>query len=387
MTGGSSSTWAEFDRYRTVGATATEMLVARRRRALEGAGRRAAAPRTASSPTATRSAQLRRARRGGRGSCRRRTSVEAEGPEGLEAHRHADAPARHAREDHRQGAVRHRRAVPGLRTALVARPPAFGAKVRLRRRRGANGAGRRERGAGADAASRWSPTHFWAAKAGRDALDGRVATPEGDAGADTDKLRADYRALGKEDRARAVAEKGDVDGGLTRRAEALRRPSTSVPYLAHAPMEPLNCTVKIDGDRCEIWTGTQFQTVDQSGGGEARRRRRRTRSRSTPRSSAAASGGAPTRASDFVAEAVHVAKAAGVPVKVVWTREDDMRGGYYRPRTCTGCGSALDDDGQAGRVGARRRRPVDPRGHAVRGDDQERHRRDLGRGRSPTRRT
>jgi isoquinoline 1-oxidoreductase beta subunit len=95
-------------------------------------------------------------------------------------------------------------------------------------------------------------------------------------------------------------------------------------------MEPMNATVKIDGDRCEIWTGTQFQTNDQAaaakiagvpvdhvsihtmflGGGFGRR--------ATP-------------TSDFVSEAVHVARAAGVPVKVVWTREDDMHGGYYRP--------------------------------------------------------
>ena len=103
-----------------------------------------------------------------------------------------------------------------------------------------------------------------------------------------------------------------------------------VPYLAHAPMEPLNCTVKLEGGRCEIWTGTQFQTMDQMsaakiagvpqenvvihtqflGGGFGRR--------ATP-------------SSDFVSEAVHVAKAAGVPVKTVWTREDDIQGGYYRP--------------------------------------------------------
>jgi isoquinoline 1-oxidoreductase subunit beta len=102
------------------------------------------------------------------------------------------------------------------------------------------------------------------------------------------------------------------------------------PYLAHATMEPLNCTVRIGTDTCDVWTGTQFQTLDQKvaaeitglkpeqvqihtqflGGGFGRR--------ATP-------------TSDFVREAVHVAKAAGVPVKTVWTREDDMRGGYYRP--------------------------------------------------------
>jgi isoquinoline 1-oxidoreductase beta subunit len=103
-----------------------------------------------------------------------------------------------------------------------------------------------------------------------------------------------------------------------------------VPYLAHAPMEPLNCTVRIANGKCEIWTGTQFQTGDQElaasitglkpaqvevhtmflGGGFGRR-------------------GTPL--ADWVSEAVHVAKAMGTPVKTVWTREDDIRGGYYRP--------------------------------------------------------
>ena len=89
-----------------------------------------------------------------------------------------------------------------------------------------------------------------------------------------------------------------------------------VPFLAHAPMEPLNCAVRIGPDRCEIWTGTQFQTVDQAaaakvaglapeqvtihttflGGGFGRR--------ANP-------------AADFVTEAVHVAKASGLPY-VYW---------------------------------------------------------------------
>ena len=103
-----------------------------------------------------------------------------------------------------------------------------------------------------------------------------------------------------------------------------------VPYLAHAMMEPLNCVVDLRADSCEIWTGTQFETVDRAnaakvaglppekvqihttllGGGFGRR--------ANP-------------ASDFVVEAVHVAKVAKAPVKVVWTREDDLKGGWYRP--------------------------------------------------------
>ena len=102
------------------------------------------------------------------------------------------------------------------------------------------------------------------------------------------------------------------------------------PYLAHAPMEPMNCTVKLDSDHCEIWVGTQLPGIDQAaaakilgfnpdqvtvntvflGGGFGRR--------ATP-------------SSDFVVEAVHIAKASGQFIKMVWTREDDMKSGYYRP--------------------------------------------------------
>src|SRR5262249_31200662 len=116
------------------------------------------------------------------------------------------------------------------------------------------------------------------------------------------------------------------------------------PYLAHATMEPLNCTVKIDGDQVEIWTGTQMQTLEQMvaakivgttpdkvqihtpflGRGFGRR-------------------GTPT--SDFVSEAVIVAKAAGVPVKTVWTREDDIHGGYYRPAYVHRVRVGVDGDG------------------------------------------
>src|ERR1700730_15765777 len=109
-------------------------------------------------------------------------------------------------------------------------------------------------------------------------------------------------------------------------------------------MEPLNCTVKITADSCEIWAGTQFQTIDNMvatqitglkpeqitihttflGGGFGRR--------ATP-------------TSDFVSEALHVAKAANAPVKTVWTREDDVRGGYYRSSYVHRARIAISADG------------------------------------------
>jgi isoquinoline 1-oxidoreductase beta subunit len=232
-------------------------------------------------------------------------------------------------------------ALPGLRTAVVLRPPAFGAKLV------------RFDGAAAlkvPGVEKVVPTedgvavvarHFWAAKLGRDALVAEWRAPEG-GGASTDALLADYRKRAQGPGV-TVASAGDAASTIASATTKLVA-EYEVPYLAHAPMEPLNCTARIDGDRCEIWTGTQFQTMDQKvaagivgttidkvqlhttflGGGFGRR--------ANPRS-------------DFVAEAVTVAKAAGVPVKVVWTREDDIRGGYYRPAYVHRVEVALDAKG------------------------------------------
>jgi isoquinoline 1-oxidoreductase beta subunit len=223
----------------------------------------------------------------------------------------------------------------------VARPPAFGGKV------GKYDASDALKIAGVE---KVVPTangvaviakHFWAAKLGRDALKVEWIAPEG-GGIDTAKQMAEFRATAKKP-GTIVTERGKVDTALPG-AKTKLVAEYEVPYLAHAAMEPLNCTVKIDGDRCEIWTGTQFQTVDQMvaakilgispdkvtvhttflGGGFGRR--------ANP-------------VADFVAEAVIVAKASGVPVKVVWTREDDMRGGYYRPSYVHRIQTGLDDKG------------------------------------------
>ena len=124
----------------------------------------------------------------------------------------------------------------------------------------------------------------------------------------------------------------------------------ALPYLAHAPMEPLNATIDFRESRAEVWTGTQFQTMDRAaiagvlglkteqvnlhttylGGGFGRR--------ATP-------------SSDWTVEAAHVAKAAraaGIagPVKTVWTREDDLVGGYYRPMFHHRLAGGLDAQGR-----------------------------------------
>ncbi|HZJ63474.1 MAG TPA: molybdopterin cofactor-binding domain-containing protein, partial [Kofleriaceae bacterium] len=111
------------------------------------------------------------------------------------------------------------------------------------------------------------------------------------------------------------------------------------------PMEPLNCTVEIGKDGCDIYTGTQFQTMDQgTAAAILGLKPEQVRIHTT-----FLGGGFGRRAnpvSDFVAEAVIVAKATGVPVKVVWTREDDIHGGYYRPSYAHRIRTGLDEHGK-----------------------------------------
>ena len=217
--------------------------------------------------------------------------------------------------------------IPGMFTAVVARAPVFGGKVvsfnaeQARKVPGVKDVVQVPSGIAVVA------NGFWPAKLGREKLeikwdDGANATLS------TIAMREQFAKLAQSPG--LVAKKvGDAAKALAGASKTITA-EFEVPYLAHATMEPLNCVVDLRADSCEIWTGTQFQTGDAAaaaaiaglkpaqvkihttflGGGFGRR--------ANP-------------ANDFVAEAVHVAKAAKVPVKVVWTREDDMHGGYYRP--------------------------------------------------------
>jgi isoquinoline 1-oxidoreductase beta subunit len=168
--------------------------------------------------------------------------------------------------------------------------------------------------------------HYWAAKLGRDAL--HVEWDLGpNAGLDSEQLLEEFRKLAATP-GLPVSEAGDTQAALAKATKTLDV-EYSVPYLAHAPMEPLNCTVSITQDKCEIWTGTQFQTLDQMIAGKITG----LKPEQVEIHTEFLGGGFGRRAnptSDFVAEAVQVAKAAGGPVKTVWAREDDIRGGYYR---------------------------------------------------------
>ncbi|HUQ07440.1 MAG TPA: xanthine dehydrogenase family protein molybdopterin-binding subunit [Kofleriaceae bacterium] len=325
MTGGSSSTNGEFDRYRTVGATAKVLLL----QAAAARWKTKPAKLTATngvitfgSKTLTYGAVAEAAMK-----LPQPTAVKLKAPKewkliGTQVRR-LDTPEKITGKAEFGIDV----SFPGLRTAVVLRPPAFGATLTKFDGSKALAVPGVEQVVQTANGVAVVATNFWAAKQGRAAVQAEWSTPEG-GGINTDKLMAEFHELSKTEGAK-VTDTGKVKeavDGAARRVEA----SYEVPYLAHAPMEPLNCTVKIDGDRCEIWTGTQFQTVDQMVAAQILG--------TTPDKVAIHTtflgGGFGRRAnpvSDFVSEAVIVAKAAGVPVKVVWTREDDVRGGYYRP--------------------------------------------------------
>jgi isoquinoline 1-oxidoreductase subunit beta len=184
-------------------------------------------------------------------------------------------------------------------------------------------------------------TDYWPAKTGRDALE--VVWDEGtNAAISTEGMRRQYADLAKTPG--TVAKKaGDPDQALAKAAKQLSA-EYEVPYLAHATMEPLNCVVDLRPDRCEIWTGTQFQSLDR----EAAARAAGLKPEQVNIHTMLLGGGFGRRAnpaSDFVVEAVYVAKTMKKPVKVIWTREDDTQGGYYRPMWYDRISAGLDAKG------------------------------------------
>ena len=232
--------------------------------------------------------------------------------------------------------------VPGMLIAVVAHSPVFGGKVKRYNADKAKAVSGVRNVIQVDSGIAVIADHFWQAHEGRDLLE--IQWEEGDlAKLSTPKMREEYAALARKPGTLAK-KKGSAEQAMDKAAKRLEA-EYEVPYLAHATMEPLNCLVDARQDICEIWTGTQFQTADRNaaakilglkpdqvklhtmllGGGFGRR--------ANP-------------ASDFVSEAAHVAKAVRKPVKVIWTREDDMHGGYYRPMWYDRISAGLDGEGK-----------------------------------------
>jgi len=187
-------------------------------------------------------------------------------------------------------------------------------------------------------------TNFWSAKKGRDVLE--VSWDPGpNAGVSTESLRKQFLDLAKTP---GLSAKKAENPQAIKGAEKTIVAEYEVPFLAHAPMEPLNCTVEVKGENAEIWVGSQFQTVDQGAAAKVLG----VKPEQVKLNTMLAGGGFGRRAnpaSDYIKEAVEIAARAKVPVKTIWTREDDIRGGYYRPMMVHRVEVGLD--GQGGIVG------------------------------------
>ncbi|MGA2213337.1 MAG: xanthine dehydrogenase family protein molybdopterin-binding subunit [Bryobacteraceae bacterium] len=228
---------------------------------------------------------------------------------------------------------------PGMVYAVVARCPVFGGKVasfddtKTKSVPGVSQVVRIPSGIAIIADNTWS------------AMEGRRALQlQFDEGKNANLNSAGIRQLfvNLAEKPGAVARNnGDVNaalGGAAKKLDAIYE----VPYMSHSPMEPMNCTADVRADSCELWVSTQIQTEAMAatakitglhpdqiqihtmflGGGFGRR-----------------------GAGDFVAEAVEISKAIGKPVKLTWSREDDMQHDLYRPASYTKFSGALDKDG------------------------------------------
>ncbi|MDF0542733.1 molybdopterin-dependent oxidoreductase [Sphingobium sp. H39-3-25] len=235
--------------------------------------------------------------------------------------------------------------VPGMLIATVARAPSRDAKLRR------YDAGKASTVPGVQAVVDIPngvaviADGYWAALSGRNLLELEWDEPAPGRSSSAGLL-ADYQRLARTP-GPVAAERGQIArGGGTVAAEY------AVPYLAHAPMEPLNCTIGTSRDGCDVWVGTQYQSLDRKqvarilgysetavrihtlymGGGFGRR-------------------ASPTE--DVVVETAEIVKAAsalggdvaGRPIKNMWAREDDIQGGYYRPMAHNRLEAVLGEDG------------------------------------------
>ena len=180
---------------------------------------------------------------------------------------------------------------------------------------------------------------YWHAVQGRRALE--IEWDEGEAATlGSDGIRAEFARLAEQ--AGVEARKtGDAEAALaaaTQRVEAVYE----VPFLHHATMEPMNCTAHVRPNGCDVWAPTQNQTRAQEVAAELTGLSKdRVRVHTT-----FLGGGFGRRLEpDFVAEAVRVSQAVGAPVKVIWSREDDVQHGFYRPATYNKFTAGLDAAG------------------------------------------
>ena len=229
--------------------------------------------------------------------------------------------------------------VPGMLIASIERCPVFGGEVKsfdataTRRIKGVSHVVKVSNGIAVVADS------FWAALQGRKAL--KVTWDEGALAQLTSaQISSGYALAAKQpgQEARKDGDAGKVLAASGRVVEAVYE----VPFLEHACMEPMNATAHVRKDSCEIWASTQNPGGTQQTG--ARLTGLPTQ-KVTVNTTFLGGGFGRRGEQDFITDAVETSKAVGGPVKVIWTREDDIQHGFYRPATYNVFKAALDDKG------------------------------------------
>jgi isoquinoline 1-oxidoreductase beta subunit len=230
---------------------------------------------------------------------------------------------------------------PGMLTAVIARPPVFGGKVVSFNADKAKAIPGVRSVVAIEAGVVVAADDFWQAQKGRELL--TIIWDEGKwSSLSTPAMHEQYARLA-ETPGLVARKDGDAAKYLDNNHEKVEA-VFEMPYLAHATMEPLNCFVDLKKDRCLIRTGSQFQTIDRA----AAARVAGLKPEQIIFETTFLGGGFGRRAnpaSDFVVEAVQTAKALGKPVKLMYTREDDMKSGYYRPMWYNRVEAALDKKG------------------------------------------
>ncbi len=234
--------------------------------------------------------------------------------------------------------------LPNMLTALVAHAPRFGATVKSFSEQSAKAIPGVEHVLQIPTGVAVLAKDYWTAKKGRDAL--QVEWDEDSAEtAGSAQLMQQYRELANQPGTPARND-GDTQASMAQAAQVLEA-SYEFPYLAHATMEPMNCVVQINEDGVEVWNGAQLQTGDQYAvsavvGVNPEQVKINTLF------AGSSFGRRANSHSDYVVEAAQVAKALGTgqPVKMVWSREDDMKAGYFRPMYFHKIKAGLDDKGK-----------------------------------------
>ena len=238
--------------------------------------------------------------------------------------------------------------VAGMAYAAVRQAPAFGGAVAqfdpasVAKRPGVIGAFAIPNGVAVVA------EHFWQAKTAVDALAVTFA-PGPNAAVSTASIAAQYRAALDGASWGTISNQGDAAGATAAAARKFEAEYWS-PFQAHATMEPMNCTASVTADGCDIWAPTQGPELTRIVAGAI--------TKLPPENIRVhwtyAGGGFGRRLlADFVAQALVLSKAVQRPVKVVWTREEDMTHDFYRPATLTRITAALDPDGKPTAIAAR----------------------------------